>query len=235
WQVDRRVTNSVCVVTRMLYVAELVLVSLRDCADTGVGRAWNLLEIPALVAVKVRDLRVLAAVADEDLIARADASLMHAERRESPDVRVDRHLEDVPEEVRVDIGRIDRNGFAGLRREELGRIALERARHQLREDAQQLAEARTRLGRDEADRDQVPAAKRALERIVQLLERDLRALLEIELHQLVVELDHAVHDLGVRGLDAREIGRLVRRLEEAVGDRLASSRGKIDRQALRTE
>ena len=59
-------------------------------------------------------------------------------------------------------------------------------------------------------------AQRLLERRVQLRGLDL-ALLEVERHQLLVDLDHLVDQRAMRRLDRREIG-VARGIEEAVDD-----------------
>src|SRR5690606_26486134 len=97
-QVDRLQPYLVLVVTRVQHVVELDLIDLRDRAELAGRRARHLLELLALHAVEMRDLDRLAAVADEHLVAGANAALMHAERRKAPDVRIDVDLEHVPEE-----------------------------------------------------------------------------------------------------------------------------------------
>ena len=87
--------------------------------------------------------------------------------------------------------------------------------------------------RHETDRHQVPFAQRLLERRVQLLRRDL-ALLEVERHQLLVDLDHLVDQRAVRFGHRGEIGFAVG-IEEAVDDALAAVRGQVDRQAFLAE
>ena len=63
--------------------------------------------------------------------------------------------------------------------------------------------------------------------------RDL-ALLQVLLHQLLVDLDHLVDELAVRFLHRGEIG-LARRREEAVRDPGAPARGQVERQAFLAE
>ncbi len=62
-------------------------------------------------------------------------------------------------------------------------------------------------------------AQGLLKRVVELLRRDLLALLEVNGHELLVELDHLVNELGVRGLHGREVGRRAMRLKEAIDHR----------------
>ncbi len=95
--------------------------------------------------------------------------------------------------------------------------------------------ARASLCRDEADGDEVTFAQRALEGIVQLLGVELLALLEIERHQIVIELDHLVDDLGVRGFSRAEVRRAATRLREAIDDLGAALGRQIERQALASE
>jgi hypothetical protein len=80
----------------------------------------------------------------------------------------------------------------------------------------------------------VAFTQRLLERPVQLLGRELGALLEVEVHELLVDLDHLVDDRRVRRLHRREIGVAVG-IEEAVHDILAAVRRQVDRQALLAE
>ena len=75
-------------------------------------------------------------------------------------------------------------------------------------------------------------AQRLLERIVQLLGRELLALLQVQSHELIVELDDLIDDLRVRGLHGGEIRRAPVRLEEAIDDAVAAGGGEIQRQAL---
>ncbi len=88
--------------------------------------------------------------------------------------------------------------------EERRRVAFGGIRHEPHDDLQQLRDPGAGLGRGEAHRHQVSLAQRLLKRVVQLLRGDLLALLEVERHQLLVELDHLVDDLGVGGLDRGE-------------------------------
>ena len=112
-----------------------------------------------------------------------------------------------------------------------GGIAFRRVRHQLQQHVDQLGDAGAGLGRAEADRHEMILAQRLLERVVQLLGRDLLALLEVDGHQFLVDLDHLVDDLRVRVLDSRKVGGLAVRLEEAVDDRLAALGRQVERQA----
>ena len=52
---------------------------------------------------------------------------------------------------------------------------------------------------------------------------------------LLVELDHLVDDLGVRGLDRGEVGGAPVRLEEAVDHAIAAAGGEVERQAFGAE
>ena len=70
---------------------------------------------------------------------------------------------------------------------------------------------------------------------MQIPARELLALLEVAIHQRIVELHHPVGNLAVRGRDRGEIRRFLRRREEAVGDRFAAPRWQVQRQALSAE
>ncbi len=220
---------------RVQHVAELQLVDLRDRAEVPRDGRRHLAQLLALHRVEVRELHGLAPRADEDLVARVDLALVDPQRGEAADVRIHVELEHVPDEVARAVTAVDRERAAVAARDELLRVALERIRHQLGHHAQQLPKSRARLGRHEADGHEMPAAQRSLERLVQLLDRDFLALLEVAVHQLVVELDDAIGDLVVRRSDRREIGRFARGREQAVGDGLAVAGREVHGQALLAE
>src|SRR5207244_12675204 len=74
-----------------------------------------------------------------------------------------------------------------------------------------------------------------LKRVVKLLRRQLLALLEIDGHELLIELDHLIDDLRMRARDGREVGSWPVCLEETVDDCRAAVRRQVQRQALRAE
>ena len=229
---DRLQVVVVLVVRVVQHGVEVQLVDLRHGADVAGNRLRDLGVLLALQLVEVRDLDRLARVADEQLRAGLQRALVHAEDAHLADERVDRDLEHVREHVLRGVRRhLDPHRVGALALEERRRVALGGIRHQPREDLDQLGNARARLGGAEADRHEMILAQRLLERVVQLLRRDLLALLEVERHQLLVDLDHLVDDLGVRRLDGREIRRLAARLVEAVDDRLAAVGRQVERQA----
>ena len=78
----------------------------------------------------------------------------------------------------------------------------------------------------------MPLAQRLLERIVQLLGGELLALLEVERHELFIELDDLIDDLRMRRLDRGEIRRAAVGLKEAVHHAVAAAGGQIQRQAF---
>ena len=78
-------------------------------------------------------------------------------------------------------------------------------------------------------------AQRLLESVVQLFRRELFTLLEIELHQLLVDLDDLIDDARVGFRNGGEIGLPVIGNEEAVRYRLATLGGQVDGQAFGTE
>lgn len=81
--------------------------------------------------------------------------------------------------------------------EEGRRIAFRGIRHEARDHLDELVDAGPGRRRHVTDRDQVRLAQRRLEGIVQLLGLELLALLEIDLHQGLVDLDHLVDDPAV--------------------------------------
>ena len=181
----------------------------------------------------MRDLDGLARIADEQLAPGTYRALVHAQHAELAHVRVDGNLEHmrnhVPRRVCGDWHAL------GVRARALqkGRwVALGRVRHEPLEHPQQLCDPRAALGRGKAHRHQVPLAQRLLERVVQLLGRDLLALLQVKRHEPLIELDHLVDDLRVRRLDRGEVGRPSVRLEEAVHHRIPAPGRQVERQAL---
>ena len=77
-------------------------------------------------------------------------------------------------------------------------------------------------------------AQRLLERTVELLGRDFLALLEVQRHEIVIDLDHLIDQRRVRLAHRREI-RLALRTEEAIDHGPARLGGQVDRQALASE
>ncbi len=151
------------------------------------------------------DLERLASVADEKRSVAGHRSLIDAENAELADERVHHDLEHVRQHVLFRIGlRMELDGGLALALGEQRRVALGRIRQQLGEDVEQLGDAGAILGRHEAHRNQMPLAQRFLERRVQLLGLDL-ALLQVERHQLLVDLDDLVDQRAVRIGDRREI------------------------------
>ena len=149
---------------------------------------------------EVPGLDRLPALADVELRAGRDAPLVHAEHRQAPDVGIDLDLEDVRQHVPARIGdrlQVGRLAAGGGNADVGGRVALGRVGQQLDDHLEQLGDAGAGLRRGEHHRDEVALAQRALERLVQLLGRDL-AFLEVGLHQLLVDLDHLVDQLAVR-------------------------------------
>ena len=139
-----------------------------------------------------------------------DRSLMDAKDAELADERVHHDLEHVREHVLLRIRlRTEFLGGVAFALVEQRRIALGRIRRELHEHVEQLGDARARLRGDEAHRHEMPFAQRLLERRVQLLGRDL-ALLEVERHQLFVDLDDLIDERAVRVGHRREIGLAVR-------------------------
>ena len=168
----------VLVVAGMEHVVEVDVLDLRHRADVSGNHRRDLLELFALRAIQVREPYAFALLADIHLGAGLDLALVHAKRDEPADVGVDIDLEGVADEMTLRVGRVDLEGLlAAVQRVELGRIRFERAGHELREHAQELAQSGAGLGRDEANGNQVSPPQRALERIVELLQRDVLALL----------------------------------------------------------
>ena len=157
------------------------------------------------------------------------------EHRDAADVRIDLDLEHVREHVLAGIGHrlLGALSVAGLGDDVGGRVALGRVGQQLDDHVEQLADAGAGLRGHEHHRDEVALAQRGFERLVQLLGAHF-ALLEVFLHQLLVDLDHLVDELAVRFLDRGEVG-LARGREEAVRNLGAVAGRQVEQQALLAE
>ena len=226
----------ILIVTGMDDRIEMQLVDLGDRADVAGHRRRNLSGPGALQSIQVRRLEAFAPVTDEHLVAGPDRALVHPKRADLAHVGINVDLEYVADEM---IGRFRRQlhvlrRFTAALQKHRG-VGLQWARHQSREDIQQLIYARTGLRRNEAHRDQMSAAQRPLKGIMQLLGADLLTLLQVDLHQLFVELHHLVDDLRVRGVDVGEVRRVAVRGEEAIRDRCRAGSGQIQRQTLIAE
>ena len=218
-------------------VVELDLVDLGDGADVARDRLVHLdlrsfraggTGGPALIGLRPSPMIELA--------AGRQAPLVHAEHREAADVRVDLDLEHVRERVLAGIG--DRREVGALAVARLGddvggRVAFSRVGQELHDHVEQLADSGAALRRGKHHRDEMAFAQRALERLVQLVGAHL-ALLEVRLHQLLVDLDHLVDELAVRFFHRAEIG-LARGREEAVRYPGAAAGRQVERQAFLAE
>ena len=214
-----------------------------DLVDPGhganvAGHAFRYLHLVlALQPQQMGHLERLAAVADEQLGIGRDRTLVDAEDAELAAEHVVADLKDMGHDMGIrttaDVDRLCRLTFAA---QELRWIALGRVRHQAPEDFEQFRHAGAGACRNEAHRNQMAFAQGLLERIVELLGIQRLALLEIEGHQIFVDLDDLVHDLLVGGGDGRECRAcLVIGREETVDDAAAVQRGQVDRQAFGPE
>ena len=165
----------------------------------------------ALQRQQVRDLEGFPRIADEQLAVLPDRALVNAKHTEPAHERIDGDLEHVRNGMFFRVGAdFDRCGIGAFALEEFGRIAFERVRHQFLEHIQQLFDADAGFGRCETDRHQVARTQGLFEGVVQLFDTQIFALLEIDLHDCFVDLDHLVDHLRVRRRDRGEIGVLVR-------------------------
>ena len=213
----------VLVVRVVQHAVELDVVDLRDRRDVAGHGPVDLDVLAALQHEQMADLERLAAVADEELRVLRHRALVDAEDAELAHERIDDDLEHMGEHVLLRIGlRAELGGRLPFALVEQRRIALGRIRRQLDQDVEQLGDAGAGLRRDEAHRDEMALAQRLLERRVQLLGRDL-ALLEVERHQVLVDLDHLIDERAVRLPDRRKVGLAVG-IEETVDDALAAVR-----------
>src|SRR6185437_1433248 len=196
---------------------EVQLLHFGDRADIAGNGFGDLLGILAQEPVQVRDLERLARIAHEQLRAGAGGALMHAQDTELADVGVDSDLENVRDDVLAGIGRHG-HALRPLARalEEWRRVAFGRIRQKSRENPQQLPDAGAGLSRSEAHRNEMALTEGLLERVVELLRGDLLALLEIDRHELLVELDHLVDELRMRQLHGGEVGLRAVRLKKTI-------------------
>ncbi|MCY1281514.1 hypothetical protein D9M70_303240 [compost metagenome] len=180
------------------------------------------------------ELEGLAAVADEQLHVPLQGALVHTEYPELAHERVDHHLEHVGDHVllRVRLG-AEGLGLGPLALEKQRRVALRGVGRQARQHLQQLGDPGPGARGGEAQGNQMALAQCPLEGLVQLGRGDL-ALFQVARHQLLVHLDHLVHQGLVRVGHRGEVGLAVR-LEEAIDDPAGVVRRQVQRQHLLAE
>ena len=188
--------------------------------------------ILALQLEQVSDPEGLACVADVELGVLRHGSSMDAEDAELADKCVNRDLEDVGQALLLRIRSELHRFLTALKRR---RVCLGRVRHQLGDDIHQLTDASAAFAGGEAHRHEMAFAKRLLECLMKLLGSEVFAMLEVEFHQGLVNLDHLFHDVGVGLFDAREVHFATGRAEEAIDHVLTAAARQIDRQALLAE
>ena len=172
----------------------------------------------ALQPEQVRDLEWLAGVADVELRARSHGALMDAKQAELAHERIDADLEHVRDDVPGRVGRdLHRLSAVAVVLEELRRIAFGGIGHQAGADLEQLGDTGAALRGREAHGHEVALAQCRFERIVQLLGADF-TLIQIQCHQLLVNLDHLIDDLRMRRLYRGEIRLFTAGGEKAIDD-----------------
>jgi hypothetical protein len=180
------------------YVVEVHLLDFGHRADVAGDATLDLDVLLALQIEQVAHLERLARVADIELGLPGQHPLVDAEDAELAGIRVAGHLEHVGEHVLVLVGLgMELPGIL-LADVERRWVALHGIRHQLDDDVEEFPDTGAGARRDKADRHQVTLAQRLLERVVQLLGGQLLTLLEVELHQLLVDLDDLVDQGLVR-------------------------------------
>ena len=142
----------------------------------------------------MRHLEPFATLADKYLVAGLDGPLVHAKDTHPADIRIDIDLHDMTDEMIVGI----RCNLHGLRRFALAlhehrRVRLVRIRHQGRNNLQQLVEPGTGQCRNETHGNQVPATQRTLKWVMQLIRIEILPLLQVKLHQRIVEFDNLIN------------------------------------------
>src|SRR5580704_1284301 len=149
----------------------------------------------------------LARVSHKEVATLAYRALVNAKHGQLANIRVDTRLEHVRYHVFAGVWtHLDPLRVGAFAFEERRRVAFGWVRHEPRENPQQLRDARAGLRGNETDGDEVALAQRLLKRVVELLRGELGALLQVEGHELLVELNDLVDDLRVRGRDRGEIG-----------------------------
>ena len=114
-------------------------------------------------------------------------------------------------------------------------VTLGRVRHQSFKHVEQFFYADASCGGYKTDRHEVALAQGLLEWRVQLLGRKFFTLLQVKLHQLIVDFHDLVNDLGMGCLDVAESGVSTIWLEKAVNDSTTVGCRQVDGQALRAE
>src|SRR5262249_51344261 len=148
---------------------------------------------------QMRNPHGLAGVTDKQLAARPYRALVYTQDAELSNIGIDRDLEHVRNHMPVGF-RLDLHALHSVPErslEEGRRIALGRVRHQTLDNVEQLGNTGAGLGGDETDRDEMALAQGLLKRVVELLRGEILSLFQIERHQLLIELDDLVDDLGV--------------------------------------
>ena len=192
----------VLVVRVVQHGVEMDVVHPRHRQDVARYALGNLDQLVAVQPEQVVGLEGLARVPDEELARRRNPALMDAEDADLAAVGVVDDLEDVGDGVQRWVRtHLDWGHVRALALEEGRRVALAGVRHEARQDLQELRDTGTGLRRDEADGDQMGLAQGGFERVMQLLGLELLALLQIDLHQRLVDLDHLVDDVAVRLFD----------------------------------
>ena len=229
---QRTQAQTVFVMTRMQHVVEADVLDLGDRADVARYGHGHFFQVLALETVDVRQLHALALLADIHQLAGLYLALMNTKRGQAAHIGVDVDLEYVSDEMSirtrgVDLVRRRRIAVAG---QEFRWVALQRTRHELCKHSQQLVQARAGQGRYETDRNQVTAPQRAFEGVVKLFQGDVFAL-QVLFHEVIVQFDDLIDNLGMGFLDGGEIGGRIGGLEETVGDSRAAVGRQIDREA----
>ena len=226
-------TGVVLVVGVMQNRVEEHLFCPRNGADIPAGRRLDFRVDRAVQLEQMADLQRLARIADEDLPAAPERSLVNPERRHAAAEGVDVHLDHMRHRMGIRIGR-ELHGLRTGAGHECRRVALGGGRHQPGYHVEEFRNAGAGGGGHETDRHQVAVAQRQLEGIVQPFRGDL-ALFQISLHQVVVHFDHLVDDLLVRVFHRAEIGLPAVAMKENVDHPRPVTGGQVYRQAFRAE
>ena len=217
----------------MQHGVKMQLIDLGDGADVPRHAPLHLLMLLALELEQVSHLEGLAALAYEQLAILADRALMDPEHAQLAYEGVNMHLEHMGQSVFVRIRRHrDRFRRRAVAAEEPRRLHFPGVGHQPGEDVQEFRHAGARRRGNKTNGDEVALPQRLLERLVQLFRLHVFPLLQIFLHQLLVQFNHLINDVGVGLRHRGEIRVLAAGLEKAVHHFRTAAGRQVQRQAL---
>ncbi|MCY1531586.1 hypothetical protein D9M68_668160 [compost metagenome] len=226
--------NLVFVVGIVQHRVEFDLVDLAHGTEIAGDQLGHFLVALALRTHQVAKFERFASVADQQLHIALQGALMNAKDPKLADEGIQYHLEYMSQHMALRVGHRAK-GFRrrALTLEEQRRVAFHWTGCQSRKDIEQLANPGTTASRDEAQRNQMALAQRSLKGRVQLFRADL-ALFEVARHQLLVYLDHLIHQGLVRLLNRGKVS-LTLGIEETIHHSASALGREVERQYLFAE